>query len=105
MKESELQTPVEDKAPETVFVSEALSNVLDRTHAAAGNIVKFDDVEATEVGIRALLRTGNILRWFRSGVTEAEVAEYAGIIDALTTKREELVAAANDEEFRRTAQG
>ena len=103
MNEAELQTPVEAKAPETVFVSEALSNVLDRTHAAAGNIVKFDDVEANEVGIRALLRTGNVLRWFRSGVTEAEVAEYAGIIDALTTKREELIAAANDEEFRRAA--
>lgn len=103
MNEAEFQTPVEAVAPETVFVSEALSNVLDRTHAAAGNIVKFDDVAANEVGIRALLRAGNVLRWFRSGVTEAEVAEYAGIIDALTTKREELIAAANDEEFRKAA--
>ena len=103
MNEAELQTPVEERAPETAFVSEALSDVLDRTHTAAGNIVKFDDVAANEVGIRALLRAGNVLRWFRSGETEAEVAEYAGIIDALTTKREELVAAANDEEFRKAA--
>lgn len=103
MNEAELQIPAETKISETPFVSEALSNVLDRTHAATGNIVKFDDIEANEVGIRALLRTGNVLRWFRSGVTEAEVAEYAGIIDALTTKREELLAAANDEEFRRAA--
>jgi len=49
------------------------------------------------------LRTGNILRWFRSGVTETEVAEYAGIIDALTRKREELVEAANDERFSQAA--
>ncbi len=103
MNEAELQIPAETKISETPFVSEALSNVLDRTHAATGNIVKFDDIEANEVGIRALLRTGNVLRWFRSGVTEAEVAEYAGIIDALTTKREELLTAANDEEFRRAA--
>lgn len=103
MNEAELQTPVETAPSETPFVSEALSNVLDRTHAAAGNIVKFDDVEANEVGIRALLRTGNVLRWFRSGVTEAEVAEYAGIIDALTSKREELLTAANDEKFRNAA--
>ncbi len=103
MNEAELQVPVEKIPLETPFVSEELSRVLDRTHAAAGNIVRFDDVEAGEVGIRALLRTGNILRWFRSGVTEAEVAEYAGIIDALTTKRAELVAAANDEKFQEAA--
>lgn len=103
MNEAELQTPVETAPSETPFVSEALSNVLDRTHAAAGDIVKFDDIEANEVGIRALLRTGNVLRWFRSGVTEAEVAEYAGIIDALTSKREELLTAANDEKFRNAA--
>jgi hypothetical protein len=103
MNEAELSVSVETKASETPFVSEALSNILDRTHTAAGNIVRFDDIEAGEVGIRALLRTGNILRWFRSGVTEAEVAEYAGIIDALTTKRAELVAAANDEKFQEAA--
>ncbi len=51
---------------ENVFVSDALSNVLGRTHAAANEIVKFSDIEASEVGVRALLRAGNVLRWFRS---------------------------------------
>lgn len=102
MSDLELHTP-ETAANEAPFVSEALSNVLDRTHAAAGNIINFDDIVAREVGIRALLRTGNVLRWFRSGVTESEVAEYAGIIDALTRKREELVAAANQDEFKEAA--
>lgn len=91
---------VEGQVP---FASEALSNILDRTHEAAGNIVNFDDIEAREVGIRALLRTGNVLRWFRSGVTESEVAEYADIIDALTRKRQELLASANDDSFQKAA--
>ncbi|MDQ1344190.1 MAG: hypothetical protein QG650_910 [Patescibacteria group bacterium] len=104
MSDLDLQIPAIAQETAPAFVSEALSNVLDRTHEAAGNIVNFDEIEAREVGIRALLRTGNVLRWFRSGVTEVEIAEYAGIIDALTRKREELVAtAANDEEFRKAA--
>lgn len=68
MSDLELHAPVTASAAanEPAFVSVALSNVLDRTHQAAGNIVNFDDIEAREVGIRALLRTGNVLRWFRS---------------------------------------
>ena len=68
MSDLELHAPVTASAAvnEPAFVSEALSNVLDRTHQAAGSIVSFDDIEAHEVGIRALFRTGNILRWFRS---------------------------------------
>lgn len=89
-------------SPETApaFVSQELSNVLDRTNAAAGRIVDFSDIERSETNVvRYLLRVGNVLRWFRADATEAEIAGYAGIIDALTKKRQEIVEAANDESF------
>lgn len=103
MSDFETKIPVNSAANDPAFVSEALSSVLDRTHEAAGNIVSFADIEAKEVGIRALGRAANILHWFRSDVTPAEVAEYAGIIDALTRRRQEIIEAANDESSEKAA--
>lgn len=104
MSETQFSTPApvaETAAP--VAVSEALSGVLERTHDAVGNVVDLESVRAQEVGISALLRTGNVLRWFRSGVTETEVAEYAAIIDAMAEGRRRLTEAANDDDARQAA--
>jgi hypothetical protein len=68
-------------------VSAELREVLAATHAAAEQIVDLGEVQAQEVSVRALLRAGNVLRWFRNGVTEGEVAGYAAIIDAMNEGR------------------
>lgn len=90
------QTPVPSAVNEPVFVSAELREVLAATHAAAEQIVDLGEVQAQEVSVRALLRAGNVLRWFRNGVTEGEVAGYAAIIDAMNEGRKRLGEAAND---------
>lgn len=107
MPPSEIQNsanpaPAAQSAP--AFVSQELSSVIDRTHEAAGIIVDFDQVRASEVGFSALLRKANVLRLLKFEPTEADVAEYSGIVEALTAKREEsLRAAANEETVRMAA--
>jgi hypothetical protein len=85
-------------ANEPIFVSAELRQVLASTHAAAEKIVDLGTIQSQEVGVRALLRIGNVLHWFRNGVTSEEVAGYAAIIDAMNEGRKRLGAsAANDE--------
>ncbi len=102
MAEDQISTHVSPTVPAATsapVISEALSGVLSRTNRAVGEVVDLESVQAQEVGVWALLRAGNVLRWFRSGVTSDEVAEYAAIVDAMVEGRRRIMEAANDASF------
>jgi hypothetical protein len=91
-------------ANDASFASEALSNVLERTHEAAAEIVDLETIEKHEVGFRAFVlgTVGNVLGWFPKDATPSDVQEFAAIVDAMAEGRKRLAAAANNESFQKT---
>lgn len=83
------------------FVSKELSEVLSRTHDAAGDIVDLKDIEGQEVGLRAFFlgSVGSVLGWFPKDASPKDVQNFAAIVDAMTRGRNRLAEAANDSVF------